>query len=49
MGWPVLSLGSDFYALVMGIWCRIVGVCVFVAKGERNMLLLSEKLTHFAA
>lgn len=30
MGWPVLSLGNDFYALVMGIWCRIVGVCVCV-------------------
>lgn len=28
MGWPVQSPGNNFYALVMGIWCRIV--CLWV-------------------
>lgn len=52
MGWPVLSLGNDFYALVMGIWCRIVGVCecVFVGRGAvREAFWFSEKLTRFNA
>lgn len=38
MGWPVLSLGSNFYALVMGIWCRIVSV--FVVGGVRRVSVL---------
>lgn len=50
MGWPVLSLGNDFYALVMGIWCRNVGVCVFVGRGAgREACWFSEKLPHFNA
>lgn len=36
MGWPVLSLGSNFYALVMGIWCRIVRVCGGGGGGGRG-------------
>lgn len=34
MGWPVLSLGSNFFALVTGIWCRIVCVCGGGGGGE---------------
>lgn len=51
MGWPVLSLGNDFYALVMGIWCRIVcvRVCVCVCRGVREACCFSEKLTQFNA
>lgn len=46
MGWPVLSLGRDFYVLVMGIWCSIVSVFVFVLGGGgvvRVSMLAHEK------
>lgn len=44
MGWPVPSLGNDFYALVMGIWCRIVGVCeCVVGGGEQQKQVASLK------
>lgn len=40
MGWPVLSLGSNFYVLVMGIWCSIVSVFVFGGGGVVRVSML---------
>lgn len=52
MGWPALSLGNNFYALVTGIWSKIVLVCerVFAGRGAaREACRCTEKLTHFYA
>lgn len=54
MGRPALSHGSNFFALVVGIWCKIVCVCGGGGGGEwwcggGSACCFAEKLTRFKA